>query len=339
MAKLDEIRELLEAEAPESVDESPEEVTAESESESEEVETPEPEEPEVEASGSSDEPVDDEIVTIASLAADLEIEPEKLYGMVIPVEGQDKPLTIGELKDLAQAKQAQTEEVEATQTKLAEREAELLEKERELYSQLENVNPQELVKAEAAVAKAESEYAGVNWQQLEATNPGEAALKRQKIMEQYQIAVYNRDQVKQTLDRTRESIEQQREAAQQQQLQQAIAQLHTLIPEWRDETVYMREREHMVNKLVASGIPEQSVRSIGDPALIKYLKDSLETVEKIEEAQPIQKAPKVLKASAVQSKGRGKKQADKRFLQKAAKSKDRAIKQDAVRQLITGAIQ
>lgn len=278
---------------------------------------------------------DDEIVTIASLAADLEIEPGQLYGMRIPVDGHD-PLSIGELKDIAQQKMQSTEEVETVKNDLAERQAELERKEAQLAAQAENVAPQELVKAEAELARAYSEFAAIDWPALEAQNPGEAALRRQKLMEQYQIATYNRDQITQRMETTRQEIHSQREQAAQQQQARAVQQLTSLIPEWRDEAVYKREREHMVNALVAQGVAEQTVRTINDPTLVKFLRDTWKMRDKIDEAKAKIEPPKVLKAAATRQAGRGKAQAEKRFLDKAAKSKDQRVKDEAARLLIFG---
>lgn len=330
MSKLDEMRDLLMAEVPEeSESEQPETVEVEAE-ETDEVsdglqETETEQEPEADEG--------DEIVTLKSLAADLEIDPSQLYGMKIPVEGHDL-LTIGELKDIAQSKIDSETEAETARQELAERQAELERKEAEIYAQADSVQPQELVKAEAELARAYADFAAIDWPKLEATNPGEAALRRQKMMEQYQIATYNRDQIQSRMETARNEIQAQREAAMQQQQAVAVQQLQTLIPEWRDEAVYHREREHMVNQLVERGASEQAVRSLADPGLVKILRDGLTVENKIEAAKPKIKAPQVLKASAVQSKGRGKAQADKRFFEKAAKSRDARVKQAAIRQLL-----
>ena len=336
MARLDEMRDLLMAEMPKTpVVESEESVKLET------AENPVDESPEV-VSGSPDEPVEekasedespviddaDEIVTIASLAADLHVDPEKMYGMSVNLETGDT-MTIGEMKDIVTKSHKQELDMSSKEETFAEREDELDRKESELYAQTENVQPAELIKAEADVQRVYADFASVDWPKLEATNPGEAALKRQKLMEQQQIATFNRDQITQRMEITRKEIQGQREVAAQQQAARAVQQLQSLIPEWRDEAVYVREREHMVNHLVDSGIAEQTIRGIGDPTLIKYLRDSLSRDKKIEAAKPHINAPKVLKASAVQSKGRGKAQADKRFIANATKSKDTRTKTEA----------
>ena len=298
------------------------------------------EEPDNTGSGSPDEPVDDdeEIVTLASLAADLEIKPEQLYGMRVPVAEGEEPMTIGEMKDnLNELRQKQVAD-DTTQTELAERQAELAAKEAQLYAQLENVNPAELVKAQAAVSAAEQAYAQIDWTRLEATNPGEAALQRQKLQEQWQIATYNANQIQERMDKTREEISSQREQASKQQMAIAMQQLHSLIPDWRDEPTYLREREHMVNKLVAAGVNEQAIRAQGDPTLIKWMYDQINLGTRLEEAAPKVKAPKVLKASAVRESGRGKKQAQKRFIDNAIKSKDSRVKNEAMTMILTQAL-
>jgi len=278
---------------------------------------------------------DPEIVTIASLAADLEIDPKELYGMRIPVEGHD-PLSIGELKDIAQAKLEKAETDETLKQEIAEREAELARKEAQIAAQAENVAPQELIKAEAELARTYAEFSAVDWVKLEATNPGEAALKRQKLMEQYQIATYNRDQVAQRIESTRGEIDKQRQQAHQQAMVSAVKQMQSLIPEWRDETTYTREREHMVNSYVDKGVNEQALRSIGDPTLIKALRDGWLRDQKIAEAAPSIKPPRVLKASTVREAGRGKAQAEKRLFEQAATSKDQRVKDKAIQTLLFG---
>ena len=335
MADLDHLAEALVAEMqPKDVEDKPETEQAEPET--------------VEASSSPDEPVaeniesepetdDDEIVTLASLAADLEIPPEQLYGMRIPVEGHE-PLTIGELKDIAQGTHEKFKRDESIEQELAERQAKIDADEAKLYAQLENVAPDEVTKAEAAVIAAYNDYNAIDWPQLEATNPGEAALRKQKLTEQFQIAQYNANQVKERLAKTREEIEAQRNEAMQHQQRLALQQLQTLIPEWRDEAVYTREREHMVNKLVDAGVEEAGVRAIGDPTLIKWIYDQLGVVEKIEAAAPKVKAPKVLKTSAVQSKGRGRAAAEKRLIENATKSKDARLKNEAMTHVLAQAL-
>ena len=327
--KYDEIRDLLMAETPDSVE--PEQETAEIESSEEETE--EVVEPEKVEAAEPEVIEDDDIVTIASLAADLEIDPGQLYGMRIPVEGHE-PLTIGELKDLAQKKMEASEQAEAIQQEIADRQTELERKESELIQQATAVAPKELISAEADVTRAYADFAAVDWPTLEATNPGEAALKRQKLNEQYQMAVYNRDQINSRMEATRAEIAQQREVAVQQQAARALQTLTTLVPEWRDETIYMREREHMVNDLVDQGISEASIRGITDPALVKYLRDQWKGGKHLAEAKEKLKAPKVLKAASVRSAGLGKKQADKRLYQHAAKSTDQRVKMDAISKLI-----
>ena len=332
MAKLDELRELVfpEKEDEPAVVETPQEAEAEVEAAVDEVAGDEPEELE------TAERDDDEIVTLASLAADLEIEPATLYGMKIPVEGMDAPLTIGELKDIAQGTYEKYSATESKSQELTEREQEIETKLTELDAQLSNVQPTELIKAEADLARAYADINAIDWPQLEATNPGQAALQRQKLAEQVQIATYNRDQINQTMEATRSEIQSQREQAAQAQTARAFNALQSLIPEWRDEKVYIREREHMVNQLVDAGIPEQSVRGIADPTLIKYLRDSLSRDNKIQAVKEKVKAPTVLKASAIQSAGRGKVKADERFFKQAAASKDARMKDEAIRRLVFG---
>ena len=293
--------------------------------------------PEVEAQ-ETEPPTDengDEVVTIASLAADLEIDPTQLYGMKIPVEGHGH-LSIGELKDVAQGSLTASEDAETIKTELAERQSELERKEQQLMAQAEAVAPQELIKAEAELARTYADFAAVDWPQLEAQNPGEAALRRQKMMEAYQIATYNRDQIAQRMESTRGEIEAQRKQAMENQLEKARADMLTLIPEWRDDAVSNREREHMVNYLVGKGINEQTVRSIADPTVIKYLRDSWMRDKSIESAKPVPKPPKVLKPAAIRQAGRGKATEEKRFFNKAKQSKDPRVKDEAVRRLIFG---
>ena len=328
-----EIRELLMAEMQPAQPET--EAENDSSSPDEPVETLEAEDGVQETDETPETEEDEEIVTIASLAADLEIDAGQLYGMKIPVDGYD-PLTIGELKDIAQAKIEKAEADETIKQEMAERQAELERREAEIAAQAENVAPQELVKAEAELARAYSEFAAIDWPQLEATNPGEAALKRQKLMEQYQIATYNRDQITQRMEATRSEIQAQRNQAIQQQTAVAIQQLQSLVPEWRDEKVYLREREHMVNSLVDSGVNEAAIRGLSDPTIVKYLRDSWLRDQKIAEAAPNVKPPTSLKASAVRQGGRGKAQAEKRLFEQAAKSKDRRVKDKAISQLLFG---
>ena len=283
-----------------------------------------------------EEPADEpDGITLPQLATELEIEPEKLYGMMIPLKDQE-PVTISELKDIAQSKVADREEVERIKQELQQEQEVFEQKQSELYRNIEQVAPQELVRAQAELVAAQSEKAGIDWLSLESQNPGQAALLRQKLDEKIQIAQHNAGQITERMDAVRNEVMTQRQQAEQQQQAYAMQTLQSLVPEWRDENVYIREREQMVDKLVQAGIPEVDIRALKSPALVKYLRDSLQTVEAITAARPKVKQHKVLTAQAVREKGRGKKQAEKRLIQKATESRDVRVKDEAIRKLMFG---
>lgn len=337
MSKEAEVRELLfpqDREVEKEVDNEPE--TAELDAQQEDTTDALQEGQEVEATNTEEpttEEVDEDIVTIKSLAADLEIEPETLYGMRVSVDGHD-PMTISELKDLAMGTMDKREDTKEKEDSLAAKQAELDEREQRITQQAEGIAPQELVKAYSEIARVESEYAQVDWTRLEATNPGEAALQRQKMNEAYQIALYNKQQIEGRMETTRNEISQQREQATQAAQARAMETLHNLVPEWRDESQFKKDREHLVNRMVDNGVDEAVLRGITDPGLINYLHRSALRDEKIDAAQPRVNPPKVLKAAAVRQAGIGKVKADERFFKHAAKSKDPKLKHEAVKKLL-----
>ena len=300
----------------------------------------EAEEPEHEEVDAAEEPTEEQAeepegITLAQLADDLEMDPERLYGMTIPLPNRGS-FTLGELKNIALEKIDEKEAVERTRQELQKERVEFDQKQTELYRNIEQVAPHELVQAQAQLVAAQSEKASIDWVALESQNPGQAALMRQKLDEKIQIAQYNAGQITQRMEAVRNEVMTQREQAAQQKQAYAMQTLQSLVPEWRDENVYIREREQMVGKLVQAGIPEVDIRALKSPALVKYLRDSLQTVEAITAARPKVKQHKVLTAQAVREKGRGKKQAEKRLIQKATESRDVRVKDEAIRKLMFG---
>lgn len=336
MSKEAEIRALLTGESQEPEAVQPEEetpVAEETQTESEpglEVDTEQAQEDESPqaAAGEDD---GEEAVTLTQVAEQLDIDPAILYGMRVSIDGH-APMTLSELKDAAQGTLDKREDAKQAENELATRLAELERRESGI-AELENL-PGELIKAEAEVARTYQEFASVDWPKLEAQNPGQAALQRQKLVEAYQIAQYNRDRITNQLETARVELVKQRQQAHQVSLQGAVETLRKLVPEWKDEAVQKREQEQIVEHYVGAGVSEGMIRSIADPQLVKVLRDYWKLQVKLKESEPVKKTPRVIKPDVLRDTQRGRKVANQRNFERAAKSRDMRVKDKAIAELL-----
>ncbi len=294
-------------------------------------EAPEPEK--AEESGDAD-----EFVTVANLAEQLGVDPEAIYSLRIPFGDGQEPIALGELKDAYQDAHKVRSERETIESELAARQSELDNLRLQVQEQANAVMPEELIQAQARMQMIQAQWDGMDWPTLERTNPGEAALQRQKLQEAYQVAQANAVQVQQRLDATRADIEAQREAAQREQMDHARKELKRLIPEWAEESVFKGEKEQMVAWLVTQGVPEQEARAVGSPLWIKLIRDHWKLSQAVTTAKPVGKAPRTLKPQAVRDSSRAKDVAYQRMLKEAASSRDVRVKNKAVSQLINRAL-
>lgn len=281
-------------------------------------------------------PDEDGVGTLSQLAEELNVDVAALYDLEIPV-ANGEAFKIGQIKDMWTDHLSKSAEVETTQKELAENKQAL---ETQLQ-QLQNFQqiPQELLAANAQLLQAQQAFQSVDWATLETTNPGAAALQRQKMAEAVQLADYNRQQIEGQLVQAQQEIEAQRERSVQQVVETRNATVRNMIPEWANQPVFDRERSEIVNYAQTQDIPREVAEFLVDqahPAITKAFRKLWQHDKAIERVNTPPPPPKTLRTQAVRQTERGKTAVLDKLKQRAAKSHDTRVKTDAITALIRG---
>jgi hypothetical protein len=176
-------------------------------------------------------------------------------------------------------------------------------------AQLSQQYQEKLQKAEDYLKVAQSalsdDFESVNWADLEARDPGEAALQRQKYAERYQGMTaqleYLQSQRSEEQQRAQVEQEQYRKAYQAEQYQQLIQ----AIPEFADQQKAEPLREGMRSYLMGYGFTEDEVARVMDHRLMKVIHDGLRFSTLATDAKPDSKRrvkmPKRLRAGSTKA--------------------------------------
>jgi hypothetical protein len=147
-----------------------------------------------------------------------------------------------------------------------------------------------------------AEFQSVDWKSLEAQDPGTAALYRQKFHErQAQLA-----QVFQNIQREKSEGDRKSQTAKHEELQREAQRLPTLIPEWKDETVAVKERAEIRDWALKNGYEPSEVDSISKANQVAALRKAM-LADRLQASKPaienkVRQAPKLVKpGQAVQN--------------------------------------
>lgn len=278
----------------------------------------------------------EEITTLSELADELGLSVEALYNLTIPMAG-GVTTTLGDLKNKVTERFDGVEAVETQKQELAEAQRKL-DLERAALSEQQQI-PQELLQAEAALLKAQSDFNAIDWTTLEATNPGEASLQRQKMMEQIQQAAWQKSSVEQRLNQLQAGIQAQQQAKVEQYQAERSKRLHQLVPEWVDEVAMNRDKRDMAElfqeKFHMKPDITDFIADMADPSVTTAFRRlwQLEKAAKHVKEQP--PLPRVVKPQAVRSSGRGRKAAVDKLRKAAAGSQDTRVKVSAIKALLS----
>ena len=303
------------------------EVDQAAQAESEEAET---------ADGESEQ-TEEALGTLTQLAEELGVDPAALYNLEIPMPNGEKSFKIGDIKNLWIDHLSKSETLDTEQQELASQ-REAYQQQLAQLAQFQQL-PGELVQAEASYLKAENDYNSVDWVTLESTNPGQAALQRQKLDEARRLADQHRQYVANNLQLMQGQIQEQRKAEMQKHIQQRDVEMKILIPEWSDDTKQQAGRLELESFLANEGLPEDVYKGVleyGHPALVRALKRLSEhnkAVEKLNQPKPL---PKTLKPSTITQTPKGKQAVLDKLLKQAKSSPDQRFKADAVAALLRG---
>ena len=207
------------------------------------------------------------------------------------IDGQEGT---AKLQDLLKSYQLQ-EHVDRKSREAAEREKTIQAREKEAEQQFQQRLQYADNLTQIAANQLMAEFQAVPWQQLEAENPGHAALLRQKFQErQAQLrGVYEniqRDKVQGT---------QKAESEMQQQLQREAERLPELIPEWKDAQVAQKERAEIRDWAIKAGYEPSEIDSISKAHHVAVLRKAM-LADKLQKSRPeienkVRQAPKLVK--------------------------------------------
>lgn len=257
----------------------------------------------------ADEPADDAVdeqaeatyETVSQLAEALGWDLDKVLDLEAPtkIDGKEGK---ARLRDLVKSYQLEGHLNQKLMTHAEEKKA--FETERQTYLQQ---TQHKLMQLDAGLSVAqkllEGEFAQINWQQLQDSDPLE-------FNQKYVAFQQRQAQLNQIADMLGSENKQSQTAAQQQQLayrEEQAKLLETKLPEWADNAKREKDIAEMaVDINQAYGISEQELRSLRDHREILVLRDAWKW-QKLQKSKPamlqkVKAAPKLLKPGAQQSR-------------------------------------
>lgn len=239
--------------------------------------------------------------TVSDLAEALGWDLEKVLDLEAPtkIDGKEGK---ARLRDLIKSHQLEGHLNQKLMTFADEKKA--FETERQTFTQTTQHKLQQMDAALQVASKMlQGEFANVNWQDLQNTDP--LAFNQQYVAFQQRQAQLNH--MADLLGQERQQTQQQ--AAQQQQayLQEQMRLMETKIPEWNDKGKRDKDLAEMVPIVKDTyGISEEEVRGLTDHREILVLRDAWQW-QKLQKSKPallnkVKAAPKLIKPGAQQSR-------------------------------------
>lgn len=231
---------------------------------------------------------------VNSLAKAIEVEPEFLYEVKIPMPDGMESISLSELKD---------DYTELKRTAAAGKD--LLEAERAAFEEeksktIEEINrqqqvPQEIAEKQIALFALTQQFQSINWEELEKENPGQAALDKQNMILAHQSA---QAELQGAVDKHQKEAKERHDAY----MTQQRAKMFETIPEWKDDTVRLSDQAEMRTMLKGYGYEDNQITNITDSRALKMARDlwllQRKSKKALETTQRLLKIPKPLKSGA-----------------------------------------
>ncbi len=308
-------------ETEEAVDEveKPEETVAEAETE----EGQEQEEQETQTAEEETEGV--EINDLSQLATAIEVEPEFLYNLKIPMSDGMEPISLSELKDgYTQFKRGATADLETLEKERADFETYRQQTEQQIQTMA--MLPKEILEAQAAAMAIANYYQSYDWDAFEKENPGQAALEKQKLSASYQQAVGKHQDMLQKYQH-QQATEFKKNA------DLEFKKMLKSIPEWNDPKVKAQDQDEMRLVLREYGYSDQEIDSLSDHRAMRLARDVTKLRQQGQKAmktiKKVSKLPKRVKAGVVPKPSVSNQKLQK-SIDRAKKTKDIGVKTRAI---------
>lgn len=169
-----------------------------------------------------------------------------------------------------------------------------------------------------------AEYQGINWAELEATDPGRYAAMQQKFAVKAQQIQQMKDQANQVLSNHRQELAQQNQAQHEQMLVKEQEAMLSANPAWADEATRTADFAAINEYAASKGFTPEEMGQIYDHRILAVLNDARKVNQiqsKAEIAKKrIKKVPKVLKPGAAKSKQQNQQARSDKLKKKARQS-------------------
>lgn len=257
--------------------------------------------------------------TVSSLAEAIGFEPKELYeSLEISLDDNQAPIPLGELKN---KHQDLVREHKNTQDELARAQS-------EVNSVQSNTPSREMMQIETYVNQLNQEENKIDWADLEAVDPGQAALERSKYQQKRQQAqnAYNQLQAQENQATTNHRNEESKKILE-------------AIPSWSDSAVRAKDQGEMMNYMKSVGFNETEVNEFVDHRVYKMMKEiiDLRKMKSLADdaVKQVRKAPKMIKNSR-KSPPINKSKAADNLAAKARKSRNKNDQLAAAKALFSG---
>ena len=226
----------------------------------EDEELPEDEIPEDEQEATDEEEDNLVLSEISDVAKHLGVEAEEMYSVEIPMADGEQPMTISALKDEVRQHRMQQQQFMSQQQQLNAQQQQF-----ELARNTPGAQySQELMEVQGAIQAIEAQDKSVDWANVE--DAGQAALYRQQLQEAKTEALTKRHQIL-------TGMQQKQRQAYVEQKNYDWASILNIIPEWKDQTVFVEDRNSMSSIGAEYGLSESDLLNISDPRFNKLLYD------------------------------------------------------------------
>jgi len=304
----------------EAVDEEDDEAGDEEEQETDEEDSDEEED----ESGESD------IENISELAKHLDADEGAIYSLEVPMGDGLEPVSISALKDSYMERERDQKQFAENQVKFDEavryHQAQWADNQK-----LPELNDQ-VIAAATNVRAIEQADANFDWEALEAADPTQALLQKQKLNEALKIAKEDHQSaVSKVTDQRNKAFTDMKAYERGQTLDK--------IPEWKDPKVYQKDADRMGPLLAEYGFSPQEVQNVYDHRLTQVIRDFMLLKETAGKANLTKKKLRITKkrlsSSNTETVKVGKKVALNKKLNHAKDSKDDRVKASAIADLLS----
>ncbi len=191
---------------------------------------------------------------------------EDLYSdLEIPL-ARGETVTLGQLKDEVQTLDARKAEVDQARQQIEQAAQQMQQYQQQMLSGAQQQS-QEVQDAQRTMAGLEYQYGTIDWDKLEAENPGVAANQRQKFATAYGAAEAKLKAAQQTEAKARQEMAQR-------MMYEADQKLVQMVPEWQSVEKFREEMPQVQQYLVSKGFRPEELQTIIHPAARAVARDA-----------------------------------------------------------------